>query len=304
MALVVETGAGTPGANAYVPVAFVTSYLSDRGRSTENGWTASTTGAKEAAIIAATDYIETRWGSRFLGSRLRVVVSGREASGVVTFTGQPSNAETVTVGLQVYRFVTTLAQANDVLIGGTLAESIENLQLAVNSPTLDADAVHEDTFINYQVVAAITATTIEFVAQVEGESGNLIALSTTVTGASVSAATLTGGVDGGEQPLSFPRAGLYTRDGSQVVGIPVRLKQATAEYAVRAMAAVLAPDPTVDDRLVPVVRKREKVGPIEEETEYAAGGIPVVTKPYPAADRLLAEFVSSSGSGGASAIRA
>ena len=38
MAFVLETGSGTPGANAYTTPAFVTSYLTDRAREDENDW--------------------------------------------------------------------------------------------------------------------------------------------------------------------------------------------------------------------------------------------------------------------------
>lgn len=304
MAFIVETGAGTPGANAYAATTFITAYLTERNRATENGWTAASEAVKQAAGIAATDYIETRWGPYFKGRKARLLIDGREASGSVTFTANPLDAEELTVGQRTYRFVAALAQEDDVLIGATLADTIDNLVLAINAPSSDTDVVHEDTFVNYEVYAdAGEADDVLLVAQVKGEAGNTIALSTDVTGATASGAALTSGVDQGEQPLSFPRVALYTRDGREVVGVPLKLRQATAEYSVRSLADMLAPDPTVDASLIPITSKREKVGPIEEETAYGAGGVPTLRVPYPAADRLLAEYVTGS-SGGASTVRA
>jgi len=303
MAFIVETGSGTPGANSYASTAFVTSYLTDRGRATQNGWSTLSSALQQAALVAATDYIDVRYGSLFLGSRARELIAGRAASGSVTLGSVPLDTETVTVGQRVYRFSSALTQADDVLIGLTAAASMSNLIAAVNAPGANAAVVHEDTFPNYEVVAADLTTSVEFYAQTRGESGNLIALATGVTGGTVTGSVLAGGVDQGPQPLAFPRSWLYSAGGTLVAGVPSDLKRATAEYAVRAVSAVLSPDPTFAASLVGVQRKREKVGPIEEETEYVAGGIAFTFVAYPAADRLLSAFLSTSGRGGARAIR-
>lgn len=303
MTFVVETGAGVPGANAYATVAFVTSYLTARGRETENGWSAATTTKKEAAIVGATDFIEIRWGQLFLGQRLRRLISGRNADGSITLTNAPLNGEEVVIGTRTYRFVTALQQENDVLIGGSVATSIDNLVAAVNDPSSNSAVVHEDTFINYEVFATDGGTYVEFVALSPGENGNSIQLSTDITGATASAAFLAGGVDEGPQPLSFPRESLFDRSGQQVLGVPLNLRQATAEYAVRALASTLAPDPTIDSSMTLLQRKREKVGPIEEEFEFVAGGQPLTFRPYPAADRLLAQYVTPTSAGTGRAIR-
>lgn len=97
------------------------------------------------------------------------------------------------------------------------------------------------------------------------------------------------------QALSFPRLRLYDEDGRLVEGLPTRLKNATAEYAKRAITAELAPDPTIDDRGQKVTRFREKVGPIEEETQYSEAGGIAIYRPYPAADALLQEYIMPAG---------
>lgn len=296
MAFIVETGAGTPGANSYVPIAFVTSYLTDRGRETEGSWSTSTTAAQQSAAIAATDYIEKRWGPVFRGTALRPAITGRAAKGSVTLTTNALDTEDLTIGLVVYRLVATLAQENDVLIGATVAETVENIVAAVMGGDGSGTTYHEDTRPNFEATAAVDeddTSILRVAAWIEGENGNSIALATTITGATASGATLAGGIDTTSQPLSFPRAHLFTPKGEPVVGIPLPLKQATAEYAVRAIAATLTPDPDVDSSLIPVQRKRDKVGPIEEEREYVAGAVARVFKPYPAADALLTDYVLS-----------
>jgi len=98
------------------------------------------------------------------------------------------------------------------------------------------------------------------------------------------------------QGLNFPRLGLYDREGYQVTGIPTNLERATAEYALRALSATLMPDPTIDDSGYAIAEKRVKVASVEEETVFHTGGAsPVITKPYPAADKLLREYVASTG---------
>lgn len=65
MAFIVETGAGLADANAYLSVADFKSYHDDRG----NVYTGSNDTAISQAIVQATDYIERRFGPRFVGVR-------------------------------------------------------------------------------------------------------------------------------------------------------------------------------------------------------------------------------------------
>jgi hypothetical protein len=97
------------------------------------------------------------------------------------------------------------------------------------------------------------------------------------------------------QGLSFPRLKLYDRYGQVITGIPDNLKKATAEYALRALEAELMPDPDVDASGLPVKSVSEKVGPLETATEYQQATAPVLTRPYPAADRLLKQYVLPTG---------
>jgi hypothetical protein len=101
------------------------------------------------------------------------------------------------------------------------------------------------------------------------------------------------------QALDWPRAcayGMPTADypcGIPLEGVPHEVVRATYEYAKRALAAPLAPDPTRDATGQTVVSSRKKVGPIEVETAFTGGGA-ATFKPYPAADNLLRWLVVTS----------
>ena len=202
------------------------------------------------------------------------------------------------MGVQAFRFVAVLAQENDVLIGATVEESIDNLVAASIGSTGSSTLYHEDTRQNFEATLTKNAddvSVLDVVADMTGESGNDIPLTTSVTGATASSATLLAGIDHTSQPLSFPKLDLFTPKGVQVVGIPRNLKEATAEYAMRSLLALLAPDPEIDATSAAVKKKVDKVGPITEEREYVDGAVPRVFHPYPAADQLLAEYVLPAG---------
>lgn len=98
-----------------------------------------------------------------------------------------------------------------------------------------------------------------------------------------------------DQPLSFPRQLLY--DGWEAVeGIPIELKRAQFEYAKRALtnADGLMPDPADRDETGAVIVKRfEKIGPIETDTTYLTNTAQSL-RTYPAADRWLCPFLKNS----------
>lgn len=91
-----------------------------------------------------------------------------------------------------------------------------------------------------------------------------------------------------EQALEFPRAG-YDE-------VPVKVQRAACEYALRALSAPLQPDPVlVDDSGRSVTRKTEIVGPIESTIEYSFGGEVQTIRPWPAADKLLRDYIIPGG---------
>lgn len=296
MTFVIETGAGTPNATSYASLAFADAYLTDRDREDENDWSGLADERKQEALVAGTTYLDLRWGSRIKGERYRLSIPGRKATGTLALSALPSINETVTVGAIVYRLVDTLSQENDVLRGSTATECAQNLADAITSGGASS-AAYVTTVENYQVDASADSGTLTVSAQVEGASGNDIAFETDIaSGATISGSGfLASGFDDGPQPLIFPRRGLYGWDGVLVVGVPWKVKAATVEYGVRSIAGALAPDLTVDERGALVQRTRSKVGPIEEEVEYAAGAIPRRFPDYPVPDRFLLEYLHSPG---------
>lgn len=63
MAFIVEDGTGILNSNSYVTLAFADAYFTERAVA---GWLGDEA-TKQAALIRATDYIEARYGYRFIG---------------------------------------------------------------------------------------------------------------------------------------------------------------------------------------------------------------------------------------------
>ena len=80
--------------------------------------------------------------------------------------------------------------------------------------------------------------------------------------------------------------------------LPASLLKAHSEYALRALtaAAPLLTDPTNTVTAGQVIKTKEKIGPIEEETTYAEGSGGTTLPSYPAADLLLAGLLKPRGS--------
>lgn len=72
-----------------------------------------------------------------------------------------------------------------------------------------------------------------------------------------------------------------------VISVPDKFMRAISEYALRALSAALAPDPTVDDSGQKLIGSTETVGPITETKSFTPGGTTFIFRPYPAADLLL-----------------
>lgn len=94
------------------------------------------------------------------------------------------------------------------------------------------------------------------------------------------------------QETQFPRRNLFDYDGYVIEGIPVLLKRANCEYAVRAIQDSLYPDFEYDNTGFPVQSRREKVGPIEEMVTYKSEVVDqILIRKYPEADVLLKQFL-------------
>lgn len=91
---------------------------------------------------------------------------------------------------------------------------------------------------------------------------------------------------GRDQTTAWPRMDAWDSYRNLVTGIPQEVKEATAEYALRALTAALNPDPTRDASGIAVTSRSEQVGPISRTVGFAAGAVFVMPK-YPAADQKL-----------------
>ncbi len=295
-ALILENGAGVRNANSYVTAAFVDTYLADRGREEENLWSDFTAVAKGQFCVAATDYVETRYSELFVGVR-KFSFDMLSAEGSLVFTGLPVAAETFLLGDVTYTFVSSLTGVkNEILIGADSIATALNTHDALTADTnFEGITFGDDTVINRYVEAVYDdASAIALTSEATGEGGNDTIFSGTVTNLTITA--FTGGEDGGSQPLSFPRLHLFDKTGNAVQGIPRKLKEAASEYAVRAAAAILLPDPSTDDFGGTIKQKTEKVGPIEETTVWDPGSMGSrLLKPYPAADKLLQSYILAGG---------
>lgn len=91
-----------------------------------------------------------------------------------------------------------------------------------------------------------------------------------------------------DQPLLFPREDIYGRiSGRNYIGtIPLCLKQAVCELAIRASSQELNPDVTE----APVVSISEKVAVVEEKTSYMST---FFAPSFPQADTLMLDITCS-----------
>jgi hypothetical protein len=91
------------------------------------------------------------------------------------------------------------------------------------------------------------------------------------------------------QSLAWPRVDVTDIEGRPLTGVPVNVKSATIELAMRALIAPLVASPET----AAVKRKRVKAGSVETETEYAISvGSSSDPSPSPMADRLLAGLLA------------
>ena len=95
------------------------------------------------------------------------------------------------------------------------------------------------------------------------------------------------------QALEWPRSSAYYNDGRIASGVPIEVKEACAFYAHYSLSARLTPNPTYDESGSRVVRKREKVGPIEVDIEFGDAGRQPTFRKYPEADRRIKELVTT-----------
>jgi hypothetical protein len=95
------------------------------------------------------------------------------------------------------------------------------------------------------------------------------------------------------QKMEWPRYNAFYHDGRIADSVPIEIAEACAEYALRSLAAALAPDPVSDTSGRMVTSETKEVGPISTSKTFARGGSATSFKPYPIVDATLKELVNS-----------
>lgn len=310
--LVVQNDDGdVANANSYITLTFFQSYHTNRG----NDYSDSTSDEQKAAIIRATDYLDTRFD--FRGVRMN---GGIKSAGTLTATLNFSAAETVVIGDITYIFRASPSVAYDVQLGVSLAVSLSNLAAAVMASGTAGVEYATGTEANTDAEAAATTTTLLVVAMEAGADGNDIATTDTAVSASWSAATLEDGADDTQETEWPRRAGtdqnlamtqtldtagyfltpvtidladdtttsLVDASGRDITGIPTALKRACAEYAFRALSIPLFQDAPAPDGGRLLESESVQVDVISQTKTYASPQSGASVMPaYPAADLLL-----------------
>jgi hypothetical protein len=157
-------------------------------------------------------------------------IEAATAAGTLTFIGQPADGQTVTIGSRTYTFRTTLSSpgaVGDVTIAASAALTLFNLHACLRPPENGGGPGLDYALANVlQAVphhpevdsVAPIALTFNVTAKTEGAAGNGIITTTTVTGASWTAATLTGGVDEGAAETEITDLTVIDKTGGVTIG--------------------------------------------------------------------------------------
>lgn len=122
--------------------------------------------------------------------------NGRKAQGFLTFTDQPANTQTITVGSRTYTFQTTLTNViGNVKIGATALESFQNLVAAIVGGAGSGTKYAALTTANTEVVASVAGNLVTFTAILASAAANNFVTTETLTYAAFSAAKMLGGSD-------------------------------------------------------------------------------------------------------------
>lgn len=139
------------------------------------------------------------------------------ATNVLTFSGQPSNGDTVEVDGTTYTFNTVLGGADSILIGGSVDASIDNLVAAINGDTGEGTIYGTGTTVSTNAFALnIDNNQMRVTADTPGTAGN--AISADESGANLAWAD-TGGFLVGGLNIPDPSAFFLTRLPAQTTGV-------------------------------------------------------------------------------------
>ena len=179
-----------------------------------------------ASVITAALTTATSTGTCvFNGTNFEIISGttglGTQASGTITFTGNPSAADTVTLNGQAITFVASSPSANQVLIGGTSLITAANLEYFLMN-SLDADLIPA-TYTRNGLVITVTYNTV-------GTAGNSYSMTKSSTSLSLSGSDLAGGTVASS--VGYATAGTGTDISAQL-----QLTALTTQALVPAFAA-------------------------------------------------------------------
>lgn len=116
------------------------------------------------------------------------------AQGSVSFSGNPADGDSVTVGETTYTFKTEMAAANDIKLGSSQSDSISTLVKVVNGTGASGTDYYAGTTTpNASASAVSSGSEVTVSAKTAGAAGNSVALAATGSVMSVSGSTLEGG---------------------------------------------------------------------------------------------------------------
>lgn len=143
------------------------------------------------------------------------------AQGVLTFTGTGTQGDTITVGSRTYELRGTFdSDEDEIIIGGTAAETAANVALAINSGA-SGGIVGAGTLAHATVTAQANGAAVVITARTAGVAGNSIATTETSGAASFATVTLTGGAAAvGTPPVWYPlEPNSYADFGGQIATV-------------------------------------------------------------------------------------
>ena len=121
--------------------------------------------------------------------------AGTAATGKLAFTANPTAGDTVTIGSVVYRFESTMTQANDIQIGSALTDTLASLEKTINGEGAEGTDYYAGTTTPLSAVtASVSSNDLTLTATTDGTSGNAIALATSNSG-NVTVTPMSGGTN-------------------------------------------------------------------------------------------------------------
>lgn len=122
------------------------------------------------------------------------------ATGLLSFSGQVADADTITIGATTYTYQDVLSSGptvpNEILIGGTVSATVANTIAAINGASGAGATYSTGTAANASVTAVQgTGNSVKVTAKTTGTGGNAVATTSTSLDATFGSATLAGGAN-------------------------------------------------------------------------------------------------------------